>query len=219
MLYNTKGEVPDEEYVIPIGKAELKREGDHCSIITHGKMVLVAMQVADQLAKEGINIDVVDLRTIRPMDVEAITAVGAEDQPRRRARGRLGGVRRRRAGRGLHPARLLRRPRRTGRCACTRPTSRCPTRRTSRRPPSPTCRRRSPPCGKSCTSTDPPSHRQWQPKSSWRRSPPRWRRGAWSSGSRTRATRSRAVKRSPKSRPTRRSWSSSRAATACCASA
>jgi pyruvate dehydrogenase E1 component beta subunit len=74
MLYNTKGEVPDEDYVIPIGKADLKREGDHCSIITHGKMVLVAMQAADQLAKEGIRIDVVDLRTIRPMDVEAIAA-------------------------------------------------------------------------------------------------------------------------------------------------
>ncbi len=74
MLYNTKGEVPDEDYTIPIGKADLKREGDHCSIITHGKMVLVAMQAADQLAKEGIRIDVVDLRTIRPMDVEAIAA-------------------------------------------------------------------------------------------------------------------------------------------------
>jgi pyruvate dehydrogenase E1 component beta subunit len=72
MLYNTKGEVPDEEYLIPLGKADLKRQGEHCSIITHGKMVLVAMQAADQLAKEGINIDVVDLRTIRPMDVEAI---------------------------------------------------------------------------------------------------------------------------------------------------
>ena len=74
MLYNTKGEVPDDEYVIPIGKADLKREGDHCSIITHGKMVLVAMQAADQMAKEGIRIDVVDLRTIRPMDIEAIAA-------------------------------------------------------------------------------------------------------------------------------------------------
>src|SRR5215207_7536667 len=74
MLYNLKGEVPEEEYVIPIGKAELKREGEHCSIITNGKMVNLAMQVADQLAKEGINIDVVDLRTVRPMDVEAITA-------------------------------------------------------------------------------------------------------------------------------------------------
>ena len=74
MLYNTKGEVPDEDYTIPLGKADLKREGDHCSIITHGKMVLVAMQAADQLTKDGINVDVVDLRTIRPMDVEAIAA-------------------------------------------------------------------------------------------------------------------------------------------------
>jgi len=74
MLYNTKGEVPEAEYVIPIGKAELKREGDHATIVTNGKMALVAMQAADQLAKEGIRVDVVDLRTVRPMDVEAITA-------------------------------------------------------------------------------------------------------------------------------------------------
>lgn len=74
MLYNTKGEVPDEEYIIPIGKADLKREGDHCSLITHGKSVLVALQAADALAKEGIHIDVVDLRSIRPMDVDAIAA-------------------------------------------------------------------------------------------------------------------------------------------------
>src|SRR5881398_1404806 len=72
MLYNTKGEVPDEEYLIPLGKADLKRQGEHCSIVTHGKMVLVAMQAADQLAKDGIAIDVVDLRTVRPVDVDAI---------------------------------------------------------------------------------------------------------------------------------------------------
>ena len=66
--------MPEEEYVIPLGKAELKREGDHATIVTHGKMVLVAMQVADQLAKEGIRVDVVDLRTVRPMDVDAIVA-------------------------------------------------------------------------------------------------------------------------------------------------
>src|SRR5688500_3096923 len=46
MLYNTKGEVPEEEYVIPIGKAELKREGEHCTSATNGKMALVAVQVA-----------------------------------------------------------------------------------------------------------------------------------------------------------------------------
>jgi pyruvate dehydrogenase E1 component beta subunit len=74
MLYNTKGEVPEDEYTIPIGKADLKREGDHCTIVTNGKMALVAMQAADQLAKEDIRVDVVDLRTVRPMDVEAIKA-------------------------------------------------------------------------------------------------------------------------------------------------
>ena len=74
MLYNTKGEVPEDEYVIPIGKASLKREGEHCSIITFGKMVLVAMQAADQLAKEGITVDVVDLLSLRPIDTEAIVA-------------------------------------------------------------------------------------------------------------------------------------------------
>jgi pyruvate dehydrogenase E1 component beta subunit len=74
MLYNMKGEVPEDEYLIPIGQAELKREGDHCSIVTYGKMVNVAMQVADTMAKDGIRIDVVDLRSLRPIDVDAIVA-------------------------------------------------------------------------------------------------------------------------------------------------
>ena len=73
MLYNTKGEVPEGEYLVPIGVADLKREGDHCSIIAHGKMALVATQVADTLAKEGIGVDVLDLRSLRPMDLEAIS--------------------------------------------------------------------------------------------------------------------------------------------------
>lgn len=72
MLYNIKGEIPEEEYVIPLGKAAVKREGDACSIITCGKMIHVALQAADQLAKDGIAVDVVDLLTIRPMDVETI---------------------------------------------------------------------------------------------------------------------------------------------------
>ncbi len=74
MLYHTKGEVPEDEYLIPIGKAELKREGEHCTIVTNGKMALLAMQVADQLAKQDIRVDVVDLRSVRPMDVDAIKA-------------------------------------------------------------------------------------------------------------------------------------------------
>lgn len=74
MLYNTKGEVPDtDDFVIPIGQGERKRDGDHCSLITNGKMVLGALQAADTLAKEGIRVDVIDLRTVRPMDVNLIT--------------------------------------------------------------------------------------------------------------------------------------------------
>jgi pyruvate dehydrogenase E1 component beta subunit len=74
MLYNTKGEVPDGDFLVPLGVADRKRAGDHCSIITYGKMVLVALQAAEQLASEGIEVDVIDLRTVRPMDVEAIAA-------------------------------------------------------------------------------------------------------------------------------------------------
>ena len=73
MLYNTKGEVDENpDLIVPIGKAELKREGDQCTIVCYGKMVLVALQAADQLAKQGVNVDVLDLRTIRPMDIDAI---------------------------------------------------------------------------------------------------------------------------------------------------
>ncbi len=74
MLYNTKGDVPDEEYVVPIGKAEVKRGGVDCTIVTWGKSVLLAQQAADALAKESVSLEIVDLRTIRPMDVEAIAA-------------------------------------------------------------------------------------------------------------------------------------------------
>ncbi len=72
MLYNTKGEVPDEDYVIPIGQAEVKREGNDCTIVTWGKSVLLAQQVADAMAKDGVSLEVVDLRSLRPMDVDAI---------------------------------------------------------------------------------------------------------------------------------------------------
>ncbi len=72
MLYNTKGEVPDQEYLIPIGKAEVKREGSDVTLICHGKMVSVALKAAEELANEQVNAEVVDLRTIRPMDVEAV---------------------------------------------------------------------------------------------------------------------------------------------------
>lgn len=75
LLYNFKGEVPeDDDYVIPLGVADVKREGEDVSIITHGKMVHVALQAAQKLEKDGVNAEVVDLRTLRPLDVDAILA-------------------------------------------------------------------------------------------------------------------------------------------------
>ena len=73
LLYNVKGEVPDDDdFIVLLGVADLKRSGDDVSIITHGKMVHVALQAAGQLAKDGIEADVLDLRSLRPLDVDAI---------------------------------------------------------------------------------------------------------------------------------------------------
>jgi pyruvate dehydrogenase E1 component beta subunit len=73
MLYNLKGEVPDEDdFVIPLGVAEVKRAGADVSIITHGKMINVALQAAAQLEKDGVDAEVLDLRSLRPLDVDAI---------------------------------------------------------------------------------------------------------------------------------------------------
>jgi pyruvate dehydrogenase E1 component beta subunit len=72
MLYNTKGEVPDEEYLTPIGKAEVKREGSDVTLVCHSKTLSVALKAADQLQEDGISAEVVDLRTIRPLDTETI---------------------------------------------------------------------------------------------------------------------------------------------------
>ena len=72
MLYNNKGEVPEGEYVTPLGKADVKRAGDHLTIVCHGKAVTVALKAAEQLATEGVNADVVDLRTIRPLDTGTV---------------------------------------------------------------------------------------------------------------------------------------------------
>ena len=79
LLYNVKGEVPDDEdFVIPLGVADLKREGGDVSIITHGPTAHVALLAAGQLAKEGIEAEVLDLRSLRPLDIEAILATVAK---------------------------------------------------------------------------------------------------------------------------------------------
>jgi pyruvate dehydrogenase E1 component beta subunit len=72
MLYNNKGEVPEGEILIPIGQAEVKREGSHVTIICHSKTVSVALKAADQLASQDISAEVIDLRTLRPLDDAAI---------------------------------------------------------------------------------------------------------------------------------------------------
>ena len=72
MLYNTKGEVPEGEHLVPLGKAEVKRPGTDVSIITWGKTVAVAQKAADQLAEQDVAAEIVDLRTIRPLDTAAI---------------------------------------------------------------------------------------------------------------------------------------------------
>lgn len=68
MMYGDMGEVPEEEYLIPIGKAAVKREGTDVTIVAYNKMMKVAHAAADELAKEGISAEVIDLRTIRPLD-------------------------------------------------------------------------------------------------------------------------------------------------------
>ena len=72
LLYNIRGEVPDGDHLVPLGLADLKRQGDDVSIITHGKMVHLALQAATRLERDGIQADVLDLRSLRPLDVEAI---------------------------------------------------------------------------------------------------------------------------------------------------
>ena len=68
-----KEEVPEDDYAIPIGKARLHREGRHLSIITYAAMVHTAQEAADMLAKEGIEVEILDLRSLMPLDREAIT--------------------------------------------------------------------------------------------------------------------------------------------------
>jgi len=74
IMYGLKAEVPAEEYLTPIGKARIRREGSDITLISYNKMVLECDKAADELAKEGISAEVIDLRTIRPMDHDTIIA-------------------------------------------------------------------------------------------------------------------------------------------------
>tara|TARA_B110000114_G_scaffold117701_1_gene123355 strand:+ start:472 stop:1455 length:984 start_codon:yes stop_codon:yes gene_type:complete len=71
-MYGDKGEVPEEEYILPIGVADIKRSGDDVTVVSFGKIIKEAYKAADALEKEGISCEIIDLRTIRPLDIEAI---------------------------------------------------------------------------------------------------------------------------------------------------
>lgn len=72
VMYGDVGAVPEEEYLIPIGKADIKRMGSDVTIVSFNKMMKVALNAAEELAKEGIHAEVIDLRTIRPLDIQTI---------------------------------------------------------------------------------------------------------------------------------------------------
>ena len=75
LLYGEKGEVPEEEYLIPLGKADIKKEGRDITLIAHGRAVLTALKAAELLeAEHDVNAEVLDLRSIRPLDEDAILA-------------------------------------------------------------------------------------------------------------------------------------------------
>jgi pyruvate dehydrogenase E1 component beta subunit len=71
-LYGSKGEIPDEEYLIPIGKADVKRTGKDVTVVAASRMVHEALDAAASLSNDGIDVEVIDLRTISPLDKETI---------------------------------------------------------------------------------------------------------------------------------------------------
>jgi pyruvate/2-oxoglutarate/acetoin dehydrogenase E1 component/TPP-dependent pyruvate/acetoin dehydrogenase alpha subunit len=74
MLYGVEGFVPEDDYVIPYGVADIKREGTDVTVVTYSRMVHRALEAAEKLAEDGISVEVIDLRTLKPLDMETITA-------------------------------------------------------------------------------------------------------------------------------------------------
>ncbi len=72
LLYMTKGDVPEGEYLIPLGIADVKKAGDDVTVVTYSFMTLKCLEAAQALEKEGISVEVIDLRTLKPMDTETI---------------------------------------------------------------------------------------------------------------------------------------------------
>jgi pyruvate/2-oxoglutarate/acetoin dehydrogenase E1 component/TPP-dependent pyruvate/acetoin dehydrogenase alpha subunit len=74
MLYKEKGYVPEEEYIIPFGVADIKRPGKDVTLVTYSRMVYRSLEAAEALAKDGLDVEVIDLRTLKPLDIETIVA-------------------------------------------------------------------------------------------------------------------------------------------------
>jgi pyruvate dehydrogenase E1 component beta subunit len=102
-LYNTRGEVPEAKETVRIGTAMVARPGEDITVVAYSRATVIALDVARQLAEQGISVEVVDLRSLRPLD-----------HPSRRPRGRLADVRRGCRGGRDHPGGCLRLPRRPG---------------------------------------------------------------------------------------------------------
>jgi pyruvate/2-oxoglutarate/acetoin dehydrogenase E1 component len=74
LLFTTEGEVPEGEYLIPLGKADIKREGSDITLISYSRMVLRCLEAAEVLARDGISAEVVDLRSLTPLDMDTVLA-------------------------------------------------------------------------------------------------------------------------------------------------
>lgn len=74
LLYNTKGQVPDDDHLVALGTSDIKREGTDVTLISYSRMVLTALEAADELAEAGIAVELIDLRTLSPLDIDTIIA-------------------------------------------------------------------------------------------------------------------------------------------------
>jgi pyruvate dehydrogenase E1 component beta subunit len=73
-MYGDKGEIPDGEYLVPIGKADIKKKGDHVTLVSFGKILKVVDLAAEELEKSGISCEIIDLRSVRPIDYETVVS-------------------------------------------------------------------------------------------------------------------------------------------------
>ena len=72
--YNMKGEVPEGDYTVPIGEAKILQEGDHVTLITYSRMIHFCRQAVAEMAKKGVRVELIDLRTVKPLDIATVAA-------------------------------------------------------------------------------------------------------------------------------------------------